>query len=84
MKGPGTSVIALLTVCVGICALGGSRPVRADTAVRDRPFKVIDSAGRERLVVHNANDCAPWLSESVWGPGPPTAAPIGYRCRRPR
>jgi len=82
MKRPRTSVTALLAVCVGVCAFYGSRPVHADTAVRDRPFKVIDSAGRERVVVRNPNDCGGWLPEAVWGQGPPKA-PIGYLCRNP-
>jgi hypothetical protein len=83
MKRPRTSVIALLAVCVGVCAFDCPRPVHADTAVRDRPFKVIDSAGRERVVVRNANDCGGWLAVAVWGPRPPKSL-IGYRCRRPR
>jgi len=71
---------ALLAVCAGIYVLDAPRPVRADAARPDRPYHVIDSAGREQLVVRNANDCAPWQAEAVWGPGPPTALPLGYRC----
>jgi hypothetical protein len=44
------------------------------------PRVVKDASGRWRHVVQNANDCAPWLAEPVWGPGPPTAKPLGYRC----
>ncbi len=80
MKGPRISIPALLAICLGVCLFEGPRPVYADAAGPDRPYKVIDSAGREQLVVRNANDCAPWLAEAVWGPGPPAAAPIGYRC----
>jgi len=80
MKSLRISSAALLAACVGICALDAARPVHADAAESDRPYHVIDSAGREQLVVRNANDCAPWQAEAVWGPGTPTAAPIGYRC----
>lgn len=67
---------ALLALGVGVCALAGPRPARAEP---DRPRQVLDSSGRVQVVVRNANDCAPWQPEAVWGPGT-TAAPIGYRC----
>lgn len=80
MKRPWTSIIALTAVCVAVCVFDGPRLVRAGAAGPDRPYHVINSAGREQLVVRNANDCAPWQAEAVWGPGTPTLHPIGYRC----
>ncbi len=80
MKTPQISIPALLAVCVGACLFAGPRPAHAGVVGPDRPYHVIDSAGRVQVVVRNANDCAPWLAEAVWGPGPPTPAPIGYRC----
>ncbi len=80
MKRPQVSILALLAVCVAAYPFEGSRPAHATQAGSDRPYHVIDSAGRVQLVVRNANDCAPWQAEAVWGPGPPTAAPLGYRC----
>jgi hypothetical protein len=80
MKRPQISIPALLAVCVGVGLFEGPRAVHAGAVGSDRPYRVIDSAGRVQVVVRNANDCAPWLAEAVWGPGPVTAAPIGYRC----
>ncbi|MGD0641842.1 MAG: hypothetical protein ABSC22_13930 [Roseiarcus sp.] len=80
MKRPRISIAALAAICVAVCLTEGPARVRAAAAGPDRPYHVIDSAGRVQLVVRNANDCAPWLAEAVWGPGPPTAAPLGYRC----
>jgi len=31
-------------------------------------------------IVPNANECAPFLPEAVWGPN--SSAPIGYSCHR--
>jgi hypothetical protein len=80
MKKPRISIPALSAVCVAACPFEGPRPAHASELGPDRPYRVIDSAGREQVVVRNANDCAPWQAEAVWGPGTPTAAPIGYRC----
>lgn len=80
MKRPPTSIPALLAVGVGVCLFAAPRPAHAGAAGPDRPYRVIDSAGRVQVVVRNANDCAPWLAEAVWGPGSPTAAPLGYLC----
>ncbi len=80
MKTPQISILALVAVCLGACLSEAPRPAPAGSVGSDRPYHVIDSAGREQLVVRNANDCAPWLAEAVWGPGTPAAAPSGYRC----
>jgi hypothetical protein len=73
------SIAALLAVCLGVCLVDDPRPAHASGADSDRPFHVVDSSGRVQLVVRNANDCAPWQPEPVWG-STPTYAPIGYRC----
>jgi hypothetical protein len=46
----------------------------------DRPRQVVSSSGRTRWVIQNPNDCAPWLPEPVYAPGPGWSKMIGYRC----
>ncbi len=80
MKGWKTAVPAALAYCMGLGASSDPLAAAASAAWPDPPRPVMDSTGRVRMVVQNANNCAPFEADPVWGPGPPTAKPLGYRC----
>lgn len=80
MKRPRLATVGMLAVCVGVCAQAGSRSAGADPVGSNRVRVVVDSAGRQRQVVPTAAECAPFEAKAIWGPGSPTAAPLGYFC----
>ena len=71
---------SLLSTFVVFGVLQAAAEANANVPTWDPPRAVVSSAGRVRHVVRNPNDCAPFESRAVWGPGPATAAPLGYRC----
>jgi hypothetical protein len=71
------AVVVLLTACTGTYA----RAQPPDATGAGQYTAVVDG-GRRIPIVHNANNCAPFLAEAVWGQGTSTASPIGYRCYR--
>jgi hypothetical protein len=72
------AVVVLLTAGAGSYAR--AQPPDARGAGQYTAF--VDSGGRRVQIVRNANDCAPFLAEAVWGQGTSTASPTGYRCFR--
>ncbi len=75
-------VAATLLSAAGVAfgALHGPGLAYASAPAWDPPRAVVSATGQVRHVVKNANDCAPFEARAVWGPGPPTANPLGYRC----
>jgi hypothetical protein len=74
---------ALLSVCsLGNAAAYPLYPTGSDMAGIRGVHTVIDASGRRIQVVGNANDCAPFEAEAVWGRAP-TASPLGYHCYPP-
>lgn len=75
---------SLLAAGIGMGAYAAAGPAFAVPGASqlgaDPPRVVLSSSGRLRHVVANPNSCAPFQSMPVWGPGPPGAAPLGYRC----
>ena len=73
-----------IAVVVLLTAGGGSyaRAQPPDTTGAGQYTAFVDSGGRRIQIVRNANDCAPFLAEAVWGQGTSTAGPTGYRCFR--
>ncbi len=83
MKSLEIAGFALITAC----SLGSARafpnfPVGSDMAGISGVYTVMDSSGRRIAVVRNANDCAPFEADPVWG-RTPTASPLGYHCYPP-
>jgi hypothetical protein len=57
-------------------------PTGSDMAGISGVYTVIDSNGRRIAVVRNANACAPFDADAVWG-RTPSASPLGYHCYPP-
>jgi hypothetical protein len=72
-------IVAASLLALG-AVFGAPLPTRAVAETRDPQLPVMSASGKVRYVVQNANDCAPSQPIAVWGPGPPTAMPLGYRC----
>jgi hypothetical protein len=80
----------LQIACVAMVFAGSLRdasaypsfPAGSDMAGIAGVYTVIDSSGRKIQVVRNANDCAPFQADAVWGPTP-TGNPLGYHCYPP-
>jgi hypothetical protein len=70
------AAISLLTTLAVTVALAA--PPTTDP--RDPPKRVVSSSGRERWVIQNPNNCAPWLPMAVYAPGPGPSRILGYRC----
>jgi hypothetical protein len=79
MKKLPIAVVAVFAACAGPAVADETFQVGSDMAGAGRVHAVVEADGQRVQVVRNANDCAPFEAEAVWGHGS-TAAPIGYRC----
>jgi len=79
MRKSSIAVVAIFAACAGPAVAGDTFQVGSDMAGTGPVHTVVDSDGQRIEVVRNANECAPFQPEAVWGRGA-TAAPIGYRC----
>jgi len=73
------TVVAIIAANAGLAFAGQTFQVGSDMAGVSGAHAVIEADGQRVQVVGNANACAPFEAEAVWGRGA-TAAPIGYRC----
>ena len=77
-------MIKSLMLATSLLTLGAAftapLPARAVQWTSDPLIPVVSASGKLRYVVKNANDCAPSQPIAVWGPGPASARPLGYRC----
>ena len=75
--------ISMLAAGIGVLGFAAPSPASAVTLAPvwdNSPHAVLSSSHRLRYVVSNPNSCAPFQATPVWAPGPPRAAPLGYRC----
>jgi hypothetical protein len=83
MKSLEIAVVALTTACsVGYAHAYPDFPTGSDMGGISGVYTVTDSNGRRIQVVRNANDCAPFDADAVWGRSP-SASPLGYHCYPP-
>jgi hypothetical protein len=80
MKKLAIAVAAVFAAYGGAAVAGETFQVGSDMAGVRGAHAVVEADGQRVQVVGNANDCAPFEAEAVWGRGAGTAAPIGYRC----
>jgi hypothetical protein len=79
MKKLPIAVAAVFAAYAGCAIAGETFQVGSDMAGVRGAHAVIEADGQRVQVVGNANECAPFEAEAVWGRGA-TAAPLGYRC----
>jgi hypothetical protein len=82
MKKSPIAVVAVFAAYAGPAIADETFQVGSDMAGVGPVRSVVEADGQRVQVVRNANDCAPFEAEAVWGHGS-TAAPIGYRCFHP-
>jgi hypothetical protein len=82
MKRSPIAAVAVFAAYAGPALADQTFQVGSDMAGAGPVHEVVEADGQRVQVVPNANDCAPFEAEAVWGRGA-TAAPIGYRCFHP-
>ena len=82
MKISPIAVVAVFAAYAGPAVADQTFQVGSDMAGVGPLRSVIEADGQRVQVVPNANACAPFEAEAVWGQGA-TAAPLGYRCFHP-
>jgi hypothetical protein len=82
MKKSLIAAVAVFAVYAGPAVADETFQIGSDMAGVGPVRSVVEADGQRVQVVRNANDCAPFEAEAVWGQGA-TAAPIGYRCFHP-
>jgi hypothetical protein len=82
MKKLSIAVVAVFAAYAGPVVADETFQVGSDMAGIGAVHSVVEADGQRVQVVPNANDCAPFQAEAVWGRGG-TAAPLGSRCYDP-
>jgi hypothetical protein len=82
MKKLSIAVVAVLAAYAGPAVADQTFQAGSDMAGVGPLRSVVEADGQRVQVVRNANDCAPFQAEAVWGRGG-TGAPLGYRCFDP-
>ena len=82
MKKLSIAVVAVFVAYAGSAVADETFQVGSDMAGVGPLRSVVEADGQRVQVVRNANDCAPFQAEAVWGQGA-AGAPIGYRCFHP-